>query len=200
MDETSIWCPCNVCWHIHHLQERVAMILRRYICLAFAILLALIAVQSGAQDRTGAIHALHQLDPSQGSVRPEVLPPDGRPWIVFVFKACCSPADQAADWVVEAHETWGNRAGIVGLNVDRTRTVQRVRGWLATQHIDFPVLWDPTGEVARAWGVIAPPSVILLDSTCTETYRTMGFIPSYNTTLDEKLTSLFEQSSAGTTP
>lgn len=85
---------------------------------------------------------------------------------------------------------YGDRVGIVGLNVDRTRTVGRVRGWLATHEVDYPVLWDATGQVAQTWGVIAPPSVILLDTSGVEVHRTMGYISGYDQALSKKLATL----------
>ncbi len=144
-----------------------------------------------AQVRTGAMKQMLALDPVPGSEKPASLPPDGRPWIVFIFKACCAPADQAAGWAVEAGQRYGDRVGIVGLNVDRTRTIQKVPGWLHNRNVSFPVLWDATGQVStQSWGVVAPPSVVLLDSTGTEVYRTMGYIPAYNDKLTTKLEDL----------
>ncbi|MCB2213620.1 TlpA family protein disulfide reductase [bacterium] len=173
--------------------------MRRALLISIAILFG--AATLFAQVRTGAMKQMLSLDPVPGSVKPTSLPPDGRPWIVFIFKACCAPADQAAGWVVDAEQRYGDRVGIVGLNVDRTRTIQKVPGWLHNRNVSFPVLWDATGQVStQSWGVVAPPTVVLLDSTGAEVYRTMGYIPAYNDKLTAKLESLLSDETQGETP
>ncbi|MBZ0263079.1 TlpA family protein disulfide reductase [bacterium] len=147
-----------------------------------------------AQDRSGAVKQLRSLSAAPGSVQPTVLPPDGRPWIVFIFKACCAPADQAARWIVNTQVVYGDRVGVLVINVDRGRSLQRVNNWIRSHNIKFPVVSDPTAQVAQSWGVIAPPTVVILDSTCREVYRTIGYQSSYGTRLRLEISHLLQDS------
>ncbi|MDP8208894.1 MAG: TlpA disulfide reductase family protein [Candidatus Electryonea clarkiae] len=158
----------------------------------FLLLVQLFAAVSSAQDRAGAIGQFRSLNAAPGSLGTTTLPPDGRPWIVFIFKACCSPSDHAARWIVDAEKQFGDRIGIIGLNVDPGKSLPRVSNWLHTHQIEFPVVSDPTAQVAIAWGVIAPPAVVILDGQAHEIYRTMGYQPSYGHKLTAEIHELLK--------
>jgi alkyl hydroperoxide reductase subunit AhpC len=38
---------------------------------------------------------------------------------------------------------------MVAVNTDQVRSVAKVRAWVTTQRLDFPVLLDPDGDIAR---------------------------------------------------
>ncbi|MCB2200807.1 TlpA family protein disulfide reductase [bacterium] len=155
------------------------------VILTALVLISLVATTASAQDRAELIKQLRTLSAAPGSEDATRFPPDGRPWIVFIFKACCTPAEQAAKDIVEACDKYGDRIGVLGLNVDRPRTLQRLPTWLHMRQIDFAVLSDPTGQVARSWGVIAPPAIVVLDTLGREVFRTMGYHPLYRDRLYE---------------
>ncbi len=148
-----------------------------------------------AQDRSALLDQTTALSPAPGAAAPEVALPDGNPMIVFIFKACCSPSDQAARWIVDFQEEYGDRVDVLGLNVDPPGTTSRIRGWLRARNVEFPVLHDPTGQTAVAWGVYAPPSVIILDADANEVFRTMGYIQSNSRELEEIVSNLLQNSS-----
>lgn len=167
------------------------------------LLVIMIAGSLFSQDRSGTVSQFRNLKAAPGSHISEILPPDGRPWIIFIFKACCTPADQAARWIVKATHQYGDSLGVIGLNVDRTRSMQRVKGWLKSHDITFPVYSDPTSQVSISWGVYAPPAVVILDREGVEVYRTMGYMSTYAETLDQKLDELLHptlQDSTGLEP
>ncbi len=155
------------------------------------LFLLVVTIHEGlAQDRSSLIEQLHLLSPVPGSVEPDVLPTDGRPWIIFVFKACCSPAEHASRWIVDAQAQYGNRIGVLGINVDRSKRLQRVKNWLHAHDVQFPVLSDPTAQASLSWGVLAPPTIVILDGNANEVYRTIGYQAPYGATLTEKLETL----------
>lgn len=154
------------------------------------LLLLTLPHSSIGQNRSGALSAFSRLSAAPGSEKPSTLSPNGKPWVVFIFKACCSPADQAAKWLVNTEKSLGDSVNFIGLNIDNPRTIQRVKNWLAVRTISFPVVRDPTGQAAVSWSVLAPPSVIILDINLNETYRTMGFMPSYGKQLEKELNKL----------
>lgn len=165
--------------------------LKILVCLSF-LLAASCAL---AQNRAGAIKQLRSLSAAPGSAEPTVLPPDGRPWVVFIFKACCAPADQAARWIVATQDEYGDRIGVLGLNVDPGKSLQKVPNWLRMRDIEFPVVSDPTSQAALSWGVIAPPTVVILDDQAHEVYRTMGYQPPYGERLTRELEKLLAAAS-----
>ena len=46
--------------------------------------------------------------------------------------------------------------------------------FMATEGLDFPVVMDPNGEIARRWGVVGVPATFVLDANGQIAYATRG--------------------------
>lgn len=50
-----------------------------------------------------------------------------------------------------------------------------LRAYLQRQALDFPVLPDPAGDLARPWGVSGVPASFMVDATGSIAYATVGY-------------------------
>ncbi len=157
----------------------------------FTILL--LVSTASAKDLSGAIKALGTLPAAPSSFKTEVLPPDGRPWVLIIFKTCCGSSDYAVKWMVDTQKEFGDRIGIVGLNVDPAKSLQGVPHWLRRHKVKFPVVSDPTSQTSAKFGVISPPAVIILDGKGDEVYRTLGYQRSYGKHLTDEIAKLLKE-------
>ncbi len=72
------------------------------------------------------------------------------PLLVNFWALWCEPCKQemkAFKVLAEKFKTEG--VSMVAVNTDQVRSVGKVRAWVTTQGIDFPVLLDPDGDIAR---------------------------------------------------
>ncbi len=74
--------------------------------------------------------------------------------------------------------------GLVFLNIDIMESLQKITTFAGKKKIPFPILLDPDGKVAEAYGVVGVPAQVLIDAK--------GKIICWNCrTLDDKLKQLF---------
>ncbi len=72
------------------------------------------------------------------------------PLLVNFWALWCEPCKQemkAFKVLTEKFKAEG--VNMVAINTDQVRSVAKVRAWVATQGIDFPVLLDQDGDIAR---------------------------------------------------
>jgi AhpC/TSA family protein len=162
----------------------------RYFRSLILFTILLLVATASAKDLSGAIKALSALPAAPSSFEPEILPPDGRPWVLIIFKTCCGSSDYAAKWMVETQKEFGDQIGIVGLNVDPAKSLQGVPHWLRRHKVKFPVVGDPTSQTSAKFGVISPPAIIILDGKGSEVYRTLGYQRSYGAHLTSEMEAL----------
>jgi len=115
------------------------------------------------------------------------IPLDSRSYVLVIFKACCTPNEQAVDWMSKTHQLQTDSVTFVGLNVDRPRHLSKVKNWLFSRDVNFKVYSDPAGQMAAELKTLAPPSVIVFDGKGNELYRTLGFRPNDRKKLDDLL-------------
>ena len=72
------------------------------------------------------------------------------PLLVNFWALWCEPCKQEMKaFKVLADKFKSEGVNMVAVNTDQVRSVGKVRAWVATQKIDFPVLLDPDGDIAR---------------------------------------------------
>jgi peroxiredoxin len=72
------------------------------------------------------------------------------PLLVNFWALWCEPCKQemkAFKVLMDKFKSEG--VNMVAINTDQVRSVGKVRAWVTTQGIDFPVLLDPDGDIAR---------------------------------------------------
>ena len=72
------------------------------------------------------------------------------PLLVNFWALWCEPCKQEMKaFKVLSDKFKAEGVSMVAVNTDQVRSVAKVRAWVTTQGIDFPVLLDPDGDIAR---------------------------------------------------
>ena len=119
---------------------------------------------------------------SQPSPVLDLLDLQGQPWrseqlkgraVVLNFWATwCPPCKEEMPSLQILHEISGGDPVVIGVNV--RETASRVRRYLQTAGIDFPVVLDPQAELARRLGVSAFPTTLLIGPDGRVRWRVLG--------------------------
>ncbi|MDP8983801.1 MAG: TlpA family protein disulfide reductase [Pseudomonadota bacterium] len=106
--------------------------------------------------------------------------------VVYVdfWASWCAPCKQSFPWLDElVHEHASQDFVVIGVNVDKAR--DRAERFLNETRADFPIVYDPEGELATAYKVTGMPSGVLIDRTGHVRFQHAGF--------SEKQKGLYEQ-------
>ena len=130
--------------------------------------LATVAAESEPPSIVGA---LDQFEPVSEPYALTATPPDGRPWAVLIFKACCTVNAMAVKWTENLHEKYGDQIGFLGVTIDTDRSLPKALKWLKSKKVAFPVVWNPEGQAAKILKLRSTPLVVILDENGAEIYR-----------------------------
>jgi len=86
----------------------------------------------------------------------------GRVVLVNFWATWCAPCKEEMPTLQTLAELEGERLAV--LAVDVREALPRVRRYLQATGLQLPVLLDPQGETARAWGVSVFPTTVLIDA------------------------------------
>lgn len=135
---------------------------------------ALAGLLLGAAALVPAARAQHRLQPwPEADRRPdlEVSDLEGRVWtwealrgravLVNFWATWCPPCKEEMPSLQTLAELEADRLLVLAVNV--REPLPRVRRYLHASGLDLPVLPDPQGALAQAWGVTVFPTTVLID-------------------------------------
>ena len=96
----------------------------------------------------------------------------GRAVVLNFWATWCPPCKAEMPSLQTLHEISGGDPVVIGVNV--RETASRVRRYLQTAGIDFPVVLDPQAELARRLGVSAFPTTLLIGPDGRARWRVLG--------------------------
>ncbi len=98
----------------------------------------------------------------------------GRVVIVDFWASWCKPCRQSIPWLNEMRNRYGERGlTVIGVNVDAERT--DAERFLRDVPVDFPVLFDPAGKIAREYQLMGMPTSLVFARDGTLAARHIGF-------------------------
>ena len=114
---------------------------------------------AGAPGQTAPEFSAEEVREGRSQVSPALL--DGKPAVVNFLAAWCVPCRKELPLLVAAHRRVGADVAFVGVDVKDSRT--RATDLLAEFEVDFPVAYDPQGDIAEGFRVQAMPTTVFLD-------------------------------------
>ena len=84
----------------------------------------------------------------------------------------CAPCKEELPSLQTLHEISGGNPLVIGVNV--REPAARVSRYMQSTGLDFPVVLDPQGELAKQWGVSVYPTTILIGLDGKAQWRVKG--------------------------
>ena len=99
---------------------------------------------------------------------------EGKVVVVDFWASWCVPCRRSFPWMNEMLRKYGDDGlVIVGINVDADAS--EASQFLAETPAEFRIIYDPEGELARQYDVMAMPSSYLFDRSGRQVARHLGF-------------------------
>lgn len=117
------------------------------------------------------------------------------PLLVNFWALWCEPCKQemkAFKALVDEFKSQG--VSMVAINTDQVRSLAKVRAYVTTQNIDFPVLTDPDGSAARdIFSMESLPFSLILMPDGTVYKKHIGYTAGDEKTTEKEITELVEK-------
>ena len=86
----------------------------------------------------------------------------------------CAPCRQSFPWLSDLVRRYGaHNFVVIGINVDQDRA--RAERFLSETPANFPIIYDPRGDIATAYRVAGMPSAVLIDRDGRVRFQHEGF-------------------------
>ncbi|HEX2235419.1 MAG TPA: TlpA disulfide reductase family protein [Actinomycetota bacterium] len=97
---------------------------------------------------------------------------EGRPVVLNFWASWCGPCRQEAPALQRAHEAYGDRVAIVGVDVRDSKSDALA---FARRHsLDYALVRDESGSIASAYGLTGQPESFFIDSQGTVVEHVAG--------------------------
>ena len=114
--------------------------------------------------------------------------------VVYVdfWASWCGPCRQSFPWLDEvSREYAAKNLVVIGVNVDHDR--DRAERFLTDTPAEFPIIYDPRGEIAAAFKVNGMPSAVLIDRSGRVRFQHTGFSPKSKEQYEDDLRKLLDE-------
>jgi thiol-disulfide isomerase/thioredoxin len=114
--------------------------------------------------------------------------------VVYVdfWASWCGPCRESFPWLDELVREYQSKDFVViGVNVDKDR--DRAERFLSENPADFPIVYDPRGDLASAYKVAGMPSAILIDRAGHIRFQHSGFSIKQKGLYEQQLQTLLAE-------
>ena len=96
----------------------------------------------------------------------------GRAVVLNFWATWCAPCKEELPSLQTLHEISGGNPLVIGINV--REPTARVSRYMKSTGLDFPVVLDAQGELAKQWGVTVFPTTVLIGADGKAQWRVLG--------------------------
>jgi peroxiredoxin len=115
----------------------------------------------------------------------------GKPVYLNFFASWCPPCQFETPDVEKMYKKYGNKITFIGVNLAFNDTVPRLKKFLKTYGVTYPVLLDKSGSVTKTYKVMAIPTSFFIKSNGVIMYHYLGALiaPQMQTEFNKLLAS-----------
>jgi thiol-disulfide isomerase/thioredoxin len=122
----------------------------------------------------------------------DLMPYRGKVVYVDFWASWCAPCKQSFPWLDNLVREYASQNFVViGINVDKDR--DRAERFLNVTPANFPIVYDPNGELATAYKVTGMPSGVLIDRAGHVRFQHAGFSEKQQGLYEEQLKALLAE-------
>ena len=123
---------------------------------------------------------------------PDSVSLDGKVVYVDFWASWCVPCRSSFPWMQDIHERFRDR-GLVIVAVDVDKDSKAAQKFLKDNGADFPVIFDPKGELAEQYGLEVMPSSFIYDRSGRLVTQHQGFARDETDGLERTLAKLLNE-------
>jgi len=115
--------------------------------------------------------------------------------VIDFWATWCKPCVRSIPKLAKLHEQY-EKQGVqfIGVNVDGTRNLSKVRPFAHSLNIAYPVLLDVNNEIMNKLKVTAMPTIIIANADDEIVFFHQGYRPGDEKTLEEEIKKLLSAS------
>ena len=122
----------------------------------------------------------------------DLAPYRGKVVYLDFWASWCGPCRQSFPWLDGLVSEYGSKnLVVIGVNVDKDR--DRATRFLSETPADFPIVYDPKGELAASYKVTGMPGGVLIDGTGHVRFQHAGFSEKQKGLYEEQLQKLLAE-------
>ncbi|HLT89570.1 MAG TPA: TlpA disulfide reductase family protein [Woeseiaceae bacterium] len=119
----------------------------------------------------------------------------GKVVVVDFWASWCTPCRRSLPWLDAMQRKYAD-AGLVVIGINEDQAPEDAAAFLEEFPVDFRIVNDPDGEIARAFELIAMPSTYVIARDGTVVARHLGFKTAKESEYEALLQRLLEDSAA----
>ena len=90
---------------------------------------------------------------------------DGSPVVLNFWATWCAPCERELPALQSTAAHYGERAQVVGVNLDQVETAEYVERYVDERGLTFTIPLDPQQETAQAYNIIGMPTTFFIDGS-----------------------------------
>ncbi len=108
--------------------------------------------------------------------------------IIDFWATWCKPCSRAIPKLIEIYERY-NKQGVqlIGISVDSPRNLSKVKPFVHSKHITYPILLDINSQVMTDFKIKLLPTILFVDSDDEIIYLHQGYRPGDEKVLEEEI-------------
>lgn len=150
----------------------------------FFIAMLLISASIFAQFQT-AVETLDNEHVSLNELKGEKLT------LLDFWATWCQPCVKAIPELIKIHDDYaGKGVQLIGVNVDGPRNLSKVKPFVSSMGITYPMIMDTDQDLMREFGVAAMPTLLVLNPDGDIVFAHEGYHPGEEKMIREKIDNL----------
>ena len=113
------------------------------------------------------------------------------PVLISFWALWCEPCKEEMRHLNQIYKKYkDNGFTILGINQDSPKSVSKVRAYVASHKIDFPIALDPDFQFLQKMNGQSIPYLLLFDTNGKIVYKNVGYLPGDETKLENEIRKL----------
>ncbi|MBK8944159.1 MAG: TlpA family protein disulfide reductase [Ignavibacteriae bacterium] len=115
------------------------------------------------------------------------------PTLISFWALWCKPCRTEMKYLEDYFEKYKSKGfNIIGINQDSPRSLAKVKSFVATHKVSFPIVLDPNQEIFQKFNGQSIPLTVLFNKNGEIVYSHIGYLPGDEIKLEKEIIKLLE--------